>query len=141
MVSQGKVEKGVIIGKFNAQNKDFKETDEISINKYFTVLSPKFSTIPLALKQSSEEIRKNELEEVKINKLYRDDILESTITRIMKSRIGEIITHDWIINKVLEEIDLFKAQPEEIRESIEKLIKKNIIKRFDKDENCYEFIY
>ena len=59
----------------------------------------------------------------------------------MKSRIGEIITHDWIINKVLKEIDLFKAQPEEIRESIEKLIKKNIIKRFDKDENCYEFIY
>ena len=138
---QRKAEKGVIVGTFNSQKKYFKETDKISINKFFIVSSLKFSTIPLALKQSSEEIRKNELEEAKINKLYRDDILESTITRIMKSRIGEIITHDWIINKILEEIDLFKAQPEEIKESIEKLIKKNIIKRFDEDENCYQFIY
>ena len=60
----------------------------------------------------------------------------------MKSRIGEIITHDWIINKVLEEIDLFTTKKQEIRDSIEKLIKKNIIiKRLDKDEICYEFIY
>ena len=139
---QGKAEKGVIVGTFNSQKIDFKETDKISINKFFIVSSLKFSTIPLALKQSSEEIRKNELEEAKIHQLYRDDILESTITRIMKSRIGEIITHDWIINKVLEEIDLFTAKKQEIRDSIEKLIKKNIIiKRLDKDEICYEFIY
>ena len=49
----------------------------------------------------------------------------------MKSRIGQTTTHVWLINEASKQIDLFRAQPQQIKENIEKLIEKNIIKRAD----------
>jgi cullin 3 len=137
---QGQAEKGVIIGSFNAQSKEFKESDTISINKNFTVARQKFHTLPLAVKKSAAEVRENELEEAQITKRYQDNILQATLTRIMKSRIGQTTTHVWLINEASKQIDLFKAQPQQIKENIEKLIEKNIIKRSDKNKSCYDYI-
>ena len=47
----------------------------------------------------------------------------------MKSRIGQQTTHVWLVNESAKQIDLFKAQPQQIKENIEKLIEKSIIKR------------
>ena len=58
----------------------------------------------------------------------------------MKSRIGQTTTHVWLINEASKQIDLFKAQPQQIKENIEKLIEKSIIKRSDKNRTCYEYI-
>ena len=137
---QGQAEKGVIIGSFNAQSKEFKESDTISINKNFTVARQKFHTLPLAVKKSAAEVRENELEEAQITKRYQDNILQATLTRIMKSRIGQTTTHVWLINEASKQIDLFKAQPQQIKENIEKLNEKNIIKRSDKNKSCYDYI-
>ena len=137
---QGQPEKGVIIGAFNGITKDFKETDIISINKDFKVSRQKFSTLPLAQKKSSAQIREDELEEAKIVKRYQDNILQATLTRIMKSRIGQNTTHIWLINEVSKQIDLFKAQPQQIKENIEKLIELNYLKRSDENKLCYEYI-
>ena len=134
---QGKTEMGVIIGTFD---KDFKENDKITINKNFIASRQRFSTLPQAVKKSSDEIRKNEAEEAKITKRYQDNILQATLTRIMKSRIGQITTHVWLINETSKQIDLFQAQPQQIKEAIEKLIEKNIIKRDDKNKSNYEYI-
>jgi hypothetical protein len=137
---QGQAEKGVIIGSFNAQSKEFKESDTISINKNFTVARQKFHTLPLTLKKSAAEVGENELEKAQIIKRHQDNILQVTLTRIMKSRIGQTTTHVWLINEASKQIDLFKAQPQQIKENIEKLIEKNIIKRSDKNKSCYDYI-
>ena len=92
------------------------------------------------VKKSAAEIRENEKEEAQITRRYQDNIIQATLTRIMKSRIGQITTHVWLINETSKQIDLFKAQPQQIEENIEKLIEKNIIKRDDKDKSNYEYI-
>ena len=136
----GQKEKGLILGTFNEKTKEFKDTDEISFNKSFTFGRQKFQTLPLLLKKSAAETKETELEEAQITKRYQDNILQATITRIMKSRIGQKTTHVWLVNEASKQIDLFRAQPQQIKENIEKLIEKNIMKRDDKDRTCYNYI-
>ena len=134
---QGQPDKGLIVGTFS---KEFKETDEISINKNFTCSRMKIQTIPLPQKKSATEQKQAELEEAQIIKRYQDNILQATLTRIMKSRIGQETSHVWLVNEAAKQIDLFKAQPQQIKENIEKLIEKNVIKRNDKNRTCYDYI-
>ena len=100
----------------------------------------KFSTIPLSKKKSDSELKKEEKEEKIIIKKYEDNILQSTMARIMKSRIGVETNHSWLVGETSKQVNLFNAQPQQIKENIEKLIEKNIIKRTDKDGSCYEYI-
>ena len=137
---QGLKEKGLILGTFNDEKKEFKETDEIYFNKNFLFSRQKFLTIPLPMKKSAAEEKEAEIEEAQITKRYQDNILQSTLTRIMKSRIGQKTTHVWIVNETSKQIDLFRAQPQQIKENIEKLIEKNIMKRAENDRTCYEYI-
>ena len=137
---KGAANQGIIIGTFNAQTKEFKETDEISINKNFVCSRIKISTIPLPPKKSASEIKAAELEEAQIIKRYQDNILQATLTRIMKSRIGQETTHVWLVGEAAKQTDLFKAQPQQIKENIEKLIEKNVIKRNAKNRTCYDYI-
>jgi hypothetical protein len=136
----GEKAKGLILGTFNEKTKEFKEADEISFNKNFTYARQKFQTLPLVLKKSAGEAKEIELEEAQITKRYQDNILQATLTRIMKSRIGQKTTHVWLINEASKQIDLFRAQPQQIKENIEKLIEKSIMKRDEKDRTCYEYI-
>ena len=136
----GQADKGIIIGTFNAQTKEFKETDEISINMNFVSSRVKIQTIPLAQKKSASEVKQAEIEEAQIIKKYQDNILQATLTRIMKSRIGQETTHVWLVNEAAKQIDLFKAQPQQIKENIEKLIEKSVIKRNEKNRTCYDYI-
>ena len=137
---KGAANQGIIIGTFNAQTKEFKETDEISINKNFVCSRIKISTIPLPPKKSASEIKAAELEEAQIIKRYQDNILQATLTRIMKSRIGQETTHVWLVGEAAKQTDLFKAQPQQIKENIEKLIEKGFIKRTEQNLACYEYI-
>ena len=133
-------DKGIIIGTFNGETKEFIETDKIKINVNFICERIKFSTIPLSKKKSDSELKKEEKEEKIIIKKYEDNILQSTIARIMKSRIGVETNHSWLVGETSKQVNLFNAQPQQIKENIEKLIEKNIIKRTDKDGSCYEYI-
>ena len=137
---QGLKAKGLILGTFNEKTKEFKESDEISFNKNFTYVRQKFQTLPLLLKKSAAESKETELEEAQITKRYQDNILQATLTRIMKSRIGQKTTHVWLVNEASRQIDLFRAQPQQIKENIEKLIEKNIMRRDEKDRTCYDYI-
>ena len=134
------VDRGIIIGTFNGETKEFKESDIISINKNFTCSKMRFTTLPLKKKKPSEEIKKEEIEEQKIIKRYESNIIQATLTRIMKSRIGQKTTHLWLVEETVKQIDLFNVQPQQIKENIEKLIEKNIIKRDEEDRNCYIYI-
>ena len=137
---QGLKDKGLVLGTFDDQTKEFKETDEIWFNKGFTLIKQKFQTLPLPLKKSASQVKETELEEARITKKYQDNILQATITRIMKSRIGQRTTHVWLLGEAAKQVDLFRAQPEQIKENMEKLIEKHIMKRSVKDRTCYEYI-
>jgi len=134
---KGQIDKGVILADIDAKTKEFKPTTEISINMNFSVSHQKFNTLPLPQKKTAAEIKASEIEEAQIIKRYQDNILQATITRIMKSRIGQGTTHVWLVNESAKQIDLFKAQPQQIKENIEKLIEKSIIKR---NGPSYEYI-
>lgn len=58
----------------------------------------------------------------------------------MKGRIGQKTTHVWLVNEVAKQIELFQAQPPQIKERIECLIEKQIIKRNESDRNCYDYV-
>ena len=92
----------------------------------------------MPIKKTKEQCEAEEKLEGIIYKKYKDNIIQSNITRIMKSRIGQETTHVWLINEAAKQIDLFKAQPAELKNNIEILIEKNIIKRIN--SNCYEYI-
>ena len=49
--------------------------------------------------------------------------------RIIKSRIGQEITNQWLVRETSKQIDLFKVEPIQIRGNIEKHIEKGIINR------------
>ena len=134
--TKGLIDKGVILADVDPKTKEFKPSTEITINKNF-VVSHRFNTIPLPQKKSAAEVKAQELEEAQITKRYQDNILQATVTRIMKSRIGQDTTHVWLVGETSKQIDLFKAQPQQIKENIEKLIEKNIVKR---DGARYEYI-
>ena len=137
---QGDPNKGIIVGTFNAQTKEFKESDTIEINKNFVISKIKFNTLPLPQKKTQEQVKLQEVEEAKIIRKYQENIIQATVTRIMKSRIGQPTSHVLLVGETSKQIDLFKAQPQQIKENIEKLIEKNVIKRSDADRTCYEYI-
>ena len=66
--------------------------------------------------------------------------MDSTLTRIMKGRIGQKSTHNFLVQEVSKQIELFQAQPPQIKERIECLIEKGILKRNDADRNCYDYV-
>ena len=88
-------------------------------------------------KKIEAEIKETNAEEAKSIKIYEDNIIQATLTRIMKGRIGKETTHVWLVNETAKQIYLFKAEPQQIKENIEKLIEKNIIKR---NYSSYEYI-
>ena len=131
------INKGIILADIKLENKEFKNTTIISINKEFNVNQHKFNSLPLISKKTELEIREINKEEEKSLKKYEDNIIQATLTRIMKSRIGKEINHEWLVNEASKQIYLFKVDPQQIKENIEKLIEKNIIKR---NHASYEYI-
>ena len=131
------VNNGVILADIDPETKEFQNTTEISINKGFLITQLRFNTLPLSNKKTEDEIKETNAEEAKIIKIYENNIIQATLTRIMKGRIGKETTHVWLVNETAKQINLFNAEPQQIKENIEKLIEKNIIKR---NHSSYEYI-
>ena len=124
---KGEKNKGLIIGEFNEETKQFKPNDEIEFNKNFSISQKKFNTLPLNIKKNDEELEKEDKENEIQTRLWENNQLQATISRIMKSRIGRKTEHSWLVSEVAKQIDLFKPQPQQIKENIEKLIQKDIM--------------
>ena len=69
----------------------------------------------------------------------RDNFVQSTIIRIIKSKPDGLTSHDWliVIDEVSKQIDNFVAVPDMINNNIENLIKNNILNRSEKNEQKY----
>ena len=132
-------DKGVLIST-TSNNQNFNDTDEFKINEKFVSVKQKFTTIPMPKKKTEEEIKNEDKTSEEDYKRYRDYLIQSNLTRIMKSRIGQVTTHNWLVSETAKQIDRFKAQPQQIKDNIEKLIEKNYIKRDEKNKGCYEYV-
>lgn len=73
-------------------------------------------------------------------KTYRNILIDSCLTRIMKGRIGQKTSHVFLVGEVAKQIELFQAQPPAIKDRIEALVEKGIIKRNDNDRNSYDYV-
>ena len=59
----------------------------------------------------------------------------------MKSRIGQETTHNLLVSETIKQVEnRVTAQPPIIKDNIEKLIEKNIIKRNENNKGCYEYV-
>ena len=132
-------DKGLLLGNFDENNKTFKETDKFWFNFDFKSKKLRFNTKSI-FKKSEQEIKKDEKDEAEYIRKYNNNIIQATIARIMKSQNGKKVQHIWLINEVSKQISLFTAQPQQIKENIEKIIEKNIIVRDDKDPSYYKYI-
>ena len=52
----------------------------------------------------------------------------------MKSRIGQVTSHNWLVGETVKQIDKLKVQPQMVKDNVEKLIEKNYIKRDEKNK-------
>ena len=120
---------GIIKGNFD---NEIKEDNEIELNLDFNYDSLKFNTI-----LKSIQIKEEEIMDERQKKKQQTHILQCIITKIMKKYNGESIQFEFLVNKVNEEIILFKPQIQDIQENLDKLIEKAIIGKDDKKENYY----
>ena len=128
------------MGNFDEKSKEFKENDEFWFNFDFNIQNIKFNTLPLNIKKSEKQTKMEEQESKMVIQKYQNNIIQSTLARIMKSKVGQKVEHIGLINEVSKQIHLFQAQPQQIKENIEKLIEKNIISRAKDNNSCYEYI-
>ena len=136
--SQSEINKGVIIP-INTNSKDFKDTDEFKINTDFEPQIIRFNTIPMPKKKTGEEIENEEKMSEEGYQRYKDCIIKSTATRIMKG--WKKATHTQLVKEIDNQIVLFTPQSTEIKKNIEKLIEQNFIKRVKNEEDCYEYVF
>ena len=133
------IKKGVI-NPINTESKDFKENDEFKINTDFKNQKIRFSTIPLPKKKTQAEIDNEEKQSEIDYQKYRKSLIKSNLVRIMKARIGQETTHSWLVGETAKQITIIKAQPQEIKAMIEKLIEDDFLKRNENKKDCYEYV-
>ena len=124
---KAELNQGVILSDIDPKTKEFKGTTEISINKNFNIEQINFSTLTILVEKDYWDI--NGMKFNNSPRINCDNLIKSTLIRILKERIGQKTEHSWLISEVMKEIDLFKAEQKQIEENIEQLISKNLIKR------------
>ena len=120
---KGECNKGVLICTTNT-TQEFTDTDEFEINANFNSVKQKFITIPMVKKKTEQQLNEEEKASAKEYQRYEGYLIQSTLIRIMKSRIGQVTSHNWLVAESIKQIDKLKAQPQQIKENIEKLIEK-----------------
>ena len=134
-----KSDKGVLIST-TTTSKNLNDEDKFEININFSPIKKNFSTIPMSKKKTKEEIKNEEESEEEYYRIYRNNIIQVTIIRIMKSRKEQTTTKDWLVSETINQIDRFMATSDMIEYNIENLIKKHLLKKSENFENCFEIV-
>ncbi len=100
----------------------------------------KLNCLPQVYRKPVDESKQQEALEAQNIKAYQNMIIDAYLTRIMKGRIGKETTHLELVNECSRQIEMFVAQPNQIKDRIESLIEKQILRRDDNDHNKYHYI-
>lgn len=131
---------GIITPDFDKESQEIATTTTIEINKDFNPNNLKLNTVPLMIKKTKTDIEIDEENEKRNLANYQNMVLDAYVTRIMKGRIGQTTTHLFLVNETVRQIELFAAQPIQIKSRIEALIEKQLLKRKEGNYDQYEYI-
>ena len=120
--------------------KELSGDEEVWINLEFSPNTLKISTVPVVLKRTKTEVEVNNEKDKDMIQKYQNNIVDAYVTRIMKGRINQKTTHLELVNETAKQIELFQAQPIQIKSRIEALIEKEILKRKEGFYDQYEYI-
>ncbi len=135
----GKLTDGLLT--VDCKEKKIEENTSISINKNFSNINIKFSTLPMGnIKLSKTQEEKEAEEELKYKETYEFSLIDLAATRIMKGRIGKETKHSELVTEVFKQIETFVPKVETIKSRIESLIERKILKRTDQFSDMYEYI-
>lgn len=135
----GKLTDGLIT--VDSKEKKVDESTLISINKSFSNMNIKFSTLPMGnIKLSKTQEEKEAEDELRSKETYEFSLIDLAATRIMKGRIGKETKHADLVVEVFKQIETFVPKVETIKSRIESLIERKIIKRTDQFSDMYEYI-
>jgi hypothetical protein len=131
---------GLISSNMKESEKELNNNHIISINKNFEPLNLKLNCLPGLYKKPIDEAKQQEQQEAQNLKAYHNMIIDAYLTRIMKGRIGKKTTHLELVNECSKQIEIFVAQPSQIKDRIENLIEKQILRRDENDHSKYHYI-
>jgi hypothetical protein len=127
-----------IMKKQNAKVPKFLPTEEITLNIKYASPNIRCSFIPnkTALQQAQSGETQSAInaldEEVKQERAM---VIDASLVRIMKAR--KVHSHQLLIEDLISQISLFRAQPIDIKKRIESLIEREYLERDKKDKTKY----
>ncbi|CAI2385484.1 unnamed protein product [Moneuplotes crassus] len=128
-----------LISKENLKTSKFTDDEVLEFNTKFSNMLLKISLAPktqsLGQNQQNAEIENHIEQEIMRDRTL---ILDSIIVRIMKAR--KICNHGQLITVVLDQPLLFKPQPQMIKQSIERLIEREYLRRDPNDRRNLIYI-
>lgn len=124
----------------DSKDKKISESNTVSLNMNFSHVNSKLSFIPPSGKKKAQNQDTEKNKENNDVMSMQHMIIDSTITRIMKGRIGKQTTHSELITETVRQIELFVPKVDMVKFRIESLIEKKIIKRKDDNYDQYEYI-
>lgn len=131
---------GIII-KANPKKPVFLPDEKLVINEKYANNSIRVNFIPVVTSiqlvegagQSGKSINELDLEVAK----ERSMVIDAVIVRIMKAR--KVETNQVLIEEVIRQIKLFKAQPPIIKKRIESLIERDYLERMKNEKGKYQY--
>lgn len=126
---------------YNNKKPEFKPDEEIEINMAFNHNNKR---IPYAPTQTPQQIASQGIDGKSLQDIEEDVIkqqqfvIEATIVRVMKARKAS--HHNELMQEVISQIKMFKAQPKMIKQSTEKLIERDYLKRDEEDRTKYVYL-
>ena len=129
-----------VLVKSNMKTPALKSDEKVKVNDNFKSPSLKLNFVP---KMSHKKKNVDDVNEVTGGvdqeiKMERQHQLDAGIVRIMKGHKTE--THTVLMQEVMRQINMFRPQPAMIKESIERLIEREYIKRDESDRSKYIYI-
>ena len=86
------------------------------------------------------QLEKDDEEVKKLKQSYEEQLIDLTITRIMKGRIGKDTKHNELMTEICKQIEMFVPKIDQIKNRIENLINRKVIQRNHEFSDMYEYV-
>lgn len=129
-----------LLAKDNPKVAKCKPDENIRVNVKFKNKLIKVTFIPQVVHKKKEPGQQSEQDKKVLNEIKqeRKHVLDAMIVRIMKARKQE--KHMELTTEVMKQVTLFRAQPAQIKQSIERLIEKEYLERDENDRQKYTYL-
>lgn len=118
---------------------EFEKDEKISVNLKFTNAQLRLQLLPqLNQKKKTNEPTEEDKENEKGIKQERQAVCDAYIVKVMKTH--KTVMHTELITKVMQQISMFKAEPQMIKMRIESLIERAYMKRDEKNKALYIYV-